>query len=663
MTNDIAAIETVLIALNKLDPDPKNVRKTYSKEGVAELAGTIRADGFRLLQNIIVRKADKKGRFFVTAGGRRLAALTLLAEAGEIARDFPVECKVRDGSDATEVSLIENSFREGMNPVDEYEAFRVMAEEGKAIADIAIRFATTETIVKRRLALARVSPVLLALYREEQMTFEQLSAFTLSDDHDRQVEVWNNLPSWNRSAHTIRAAIQSEALKASDKRIKFIGGLEAYEAAGGSVRRDLFDQTNSGYATDLALVEKLVAAKLEAEAEQLRSEGWKWVECANALPDDAHRMRRIYPQAVDLTTEQQAELDALDAEYTELTAIFEAEEADDVTEVRFEEVGNRMEELRSLGEAYRPEDIERAGCYVSMDYYGNLLIERGLIRPDDMKVEASATGNEEQDDEGKDETGVRIASEPEPAFAMSAALVQELSAQKTAAIRAELAHNPDIALVAVVHALLLSTFLPYSADNTCLDLRVTSEALGNSIKDPASAKGIQTMDSLRDNHGHTIPGDPADLWGWCIERTQGELLELLAFVAATSVNAVQFGHYARSRQRAHADRMAQALKMDMSQWFEPTAANYFSRISKTGIEQALTEAKGADFASGVSAMKKADAAAYAERQIAGTGWLPAPIRIAAVSPQEADEAHDVDEDAIDDAGDDAMSPAFPEAAE
>lgn len=112
MTDTQAAIETFFVSLNKLDADPRNVRKTYTKEGIAEMAATIRADGYRLLQNIVVRKGDKRGRFFVTAGGRRLAALTLLAEAGEIAKDYPVECKKRNGVDATEISLIENTSRE-----------------------------------------------------------------------------------------------------------------------------------------------------------------------------------------------------------------------------------------------------------------------------------------------------------------------------------------------------------------------------------------------------------------------------------------------------------------------------------------------------------------------------------------------------------------------
>jgi ParB family chromosome partitioning protein len=295
MTDTHAETETIIVALNKLDLDPLNVRKTYATDGIQEMAATIRSDGYRILQNLIVRKGDKRGRFYVIAGGRRLAALNLLAEAGEISKDFPVECKERSAEEATEISLIENMQREAMHPVDEYEAFRVMADAGKSVEDIAARFGTTEVMVRKRLALARVAPALLDLYRSEEISFQLLTAFTVSDDHEKQIEVWNSLPSYGRDARSIRAALQAEAVKATDKRMKFLGGIEAYEAAGGAVKRDLFDTQNSGYALDVALVEKLVMGRLETEADRLRAEGWKWVECVGELPQAAHRMSRVYP--------------------------------------------------------------------------------------------------------------------------------------------------------------------------------------------------------------------------------------------------------------------------------------------------------------------------------------------------------------------------------
>ncbi|WP_323131138.1 ParB/RepB/Spo0J family partition protein [Sinorhizobium medicae] len=677
MTDTSTATETFFAPLNKLDSDPLNMRKTYTKEGIEEMAATIRTDGYRILQNLIVRKGDKRGRFYVIAGGRRLDALNLLAEAGEIAKDFAVECKERNAADATEISLIENMQREAMHPVDEYEAFRVMADAGKSVEDIAARFGTTEVMVRKRLALARVAPALLALFRSEDMSFQLLTAFTVCDDHEKQLEVWNSLPSYSRDARSIRAALQAEAVKATDKRMMFIGGIEVYETAGGAVKRDLFDTHNSGYALDVALVEKLVAERLEAEADKLRAEGWKWVECVSELPQAAHRMSRIYPQDVPMIDAQRAKLDALEEEYTEPAEQIEAGVADDEAEIRAEAIDVEMAALGNAVEAYEPADLVKAGCYVLMDYYGGLSIERGLVRPEDEAKEApddhdgATDGEGEGGDEGAPSRATAPTKAPEPTFTLSAAMTQELTAQKTAAIRAELAHNPDVALTAVVHSMLMSLFNPYGGirEDTCLEVKVTSEKLETSIKDAASCKALATMNDLKENYGHAIPCNPNDLWDWCLEQPQSTRLDLLAYAAARSVNALQLAHYERKRQRDHADRLAQALAIDMTQWFEASADSYFGRVSKTGIEQAITEAKGADFAAGVSSMKKADAAAYAQRQLAGTGWLPALVRIAPTAEQqhermEGASGYEADECPFDlDDAPEAEDYHFPDAAE
>ncbi|WP_461513052.1 hypothetical protein [Rhizobium mongolense] len=93
-------------------------------------------------------------------------------------------------------------------------------------------------------------------------------------------------------------------MKANDKRIRFIDGIDVYETARGAVKRDLFDEQNSGYALDVALVERLVLEKLEAEAEKLRADGWKWVECVCEFPQESHYMSRVYPKDVPLTDKQ-----------------------------------------------------------------------------------------------------------------------------------------------------------------------------------------------------------------------------------------------------------------------------------------------------------------------------------------------------------------------
>ncbi|QPB24524.1 ParB/RepB/Spo0J family partition protein [Rhizobium sp. 007] len=630
--------EIITIALNKLDADPKNVRKAYSAEGVEALAANIREDGYRLLQNLVVRKGEKKGRYFVTAGGRRLAALNLLAKAGEIAKDFPVECKEREGEIATEISLAENILREDMHPLDQYEAFDALAKQGKDVADIAARFGTTEIIVRKRLALARVSPVLLQLYRDEDMSFAQLSAFTISDDHERQVTVWNALPSWNRDAHSIRRALTEEMIAATDKRVQFIGGLAAYEEAGGAVKRDLFDDRNAGYATDAALVEKLVAEKLEATASNVRAEGWKWVECSPTAPAGYHAMKRHYPEAIALSEEDQAALDAAQTEYDELAELIENGVADDEAETKLTEVEKRIDALNARTEGYSPEALEQAGTLVFLDYYGRLAIERGLVKPDENAE------MEDRDDDGEGHPSGKGTEAPKvPSINHSAALIEDLTAHKTAALRIELANNPEVALVAVVHAMLLRVAYPYNTEQSALQLSLTYERLEPSIKDAESCKGLAAFNDLADNYGHHLPGNPADLFDWLLEQPQDSVLSLLAFGAAHAVNAVEKKFTDRKKGIEQANQLGHALKVHMSDWFETTGDSYFKHVNRTTIELVVAEAKGGEAELSVrAATKKSEAVTIADRLVNGSGWLPAPVRIS--SPEQIDEGKSSAED-------------------
>ncbi|MDX0377553.1 chromosome partitioning protein ParB [Sinorhizobium meliloti] len=632
--------DIITVALSKLDADPSNVRKTYSAEGIEALAANIRADGYRLLQNLVVRKGDKKGRYFVVAGGRRLAALKLLAEAGEIAKDYPVECKEREGEIATEISLAENVMREEMHPVDQYAAFEALAKQGKDIADIAARFGTTETIVRKRLALARVSPILLQQFRDEDMSFSQLSAFTVSDDHQRQVTVWNLLPSWSRDPHSIRRALTEEMIPATDKRVQFIGGLEAYEEAGGSVKRDLFDDRSAGYATDAALVERLVAEKLETAAATVRAEGWKWVECSATAPAGYHAMKRHYPEALPLSEEDQAALDAAQVEYDELAEVIESGMADDEAEAKLSDLEKRIDTLNARSEAYSSEALEQAGTLVFLDYCGRLAIERGFVKPGEVE----AAGDENEDGEGLPSAS-GPAKPKAPSISHSAALIEDLTAHKTAALHIELANNPDVALVAVVHAMLLRVAYPYNSEQSALQLSLTHERLEPSMKDAESSKGLSAFNDLADNYGHHLPGNPADLFDWLLEQPQDMVLMLLAFGAAHSVNAVEKKFTDRKKGIEQANQLGRALKVHMPDWFETTGDSYFKHVNRTTIELAVAEARGSEAELSVrAAAKKSEAVTIADRLVAGTGWIPAPVRIAPAEPEQELEAESIAED-------------------
>ncbi len=236
------------IPLNKLIPSPANVRKTGAAEGIEELAASIAAHG--LLQNLTVRPG-KGGKFEVIAGGRRLAALKLLAKGGTLTKDAPISCVMREGEDAGEISLAENIIRVPMHPADQFDAFKAMADQGKGPEEIAARFGCTPAVVRQRLKLATVSPRLMATYREGEMNLDQLMAFTVSDDHAAQEAAWFGQPS--QSPFSIRRALTATQVEADDALALFVG-IEAYAAAGGHINRDLFQPEHEGYLTDPGLV-------------------------------------------------------------------------------------------------------------------------------------------------------------------------------------------------------------------------------------------------------------------------------------------------------------------------------------------------------------------------------------------------------------------------
>jgi ParB family chromosome partitioning protein len=380
-----------MIPLNRLIPSPANVRKTGTGTGVEELAASIAAHG--LLQNLQVRPA-KGGKFEVAAGGRRLAALKLLAQRKQMSRLAEIACNVLDDEDAGEISLAENIIRVPMHPADQFDAFKALADIGKGAEEIAGRFGCSAAVVRQRLKLATVSPRLMELYREGDMNLDQLMAFTVSDDHEAQEAAWFEQPSHSPSA--IRRTLTAAQVEADDRLALFVG-VEAYVAAGGQVNRDLFQTDHQGYLTDPALLNRLVTERLQAEADSLRAEGWAWVEAAPDLGwDTMRRFGRAEPQRVPLSEAEAEELDRLGGEYDALVEQHGDDPEPEIAE-QLEAISARIDALSEGNKFWTPEDKARSGAIVSIDHDGTLAVERGLIRPEDRQQEPDSADAEEDE--------------------------------------------------------------------------------------------------------------------------------------------------------------------------------------------------------------------------------------------------------------------------
>ncbi len=280
------------IPLDKLALHEGNVRQIKAGVSLESLAADIERRG--LLQSLSVRPilneaSEETGSYAVQAGGRRLRALQLLVKQKKLAKNAPVPCIVRSEGFVEADSLAENTEREALHPLDQFRAFKALADKGEGEETIAAAFSVSAHVVKQRLRLAKASPALLQAYEDDQITLDQLMAFCLSDDHDRQEQVFDAIQKqWNKGADAIRRMLTEKTVHAGDRRAIFVGA-DAYKAAGGVIIRDLFDEDDGGWLQDVPLLERLVSEKLAAEAEAIKAEGWGWVEAAVARCASASR--------------------------------------------------------------------------------------------------------------------------------------------------------------------------------------------------------------------------------------------------------------------------------------------------------------------------------------------------------------------------------------
>jgi len=592
------------IELSKLVPSKANVRRTGKTERIEELAASISAHG--LLQNLTVRPVEKE-RFEVVAGGRRLAALKLLAKRKEWAKDAPVPCQIIDSDNLTEISLAENALQCPMHPADQYEAFAELHRQEMSVEDIAARFGVSPKIVTQRLKLGAVSPKLMKAYRAGDMNLEQLSAFAITDDHSLQERVWKEL-GYNKSRHAILEALNDGQVSTDDRRALYVGA-EAYLAAGGHITHDLFDEEGGGYMSDAALLNRSATEKLAIEAEAVSAEGWKWVAVELAFDYGmAAGMRRIYPEQRELTEEEDNRVNALEAQYETLCDEAGEEESEKL-QGWLSDIDREIASIRG-DDVYAPEDRAIAGVFVSLGSDGQTRIERGFVRREDDPRKG-----------GKAEDGTGSESGKTSKDDLPARLVAELTAYRTVALANELAQQPGLALTAVVHALAIQTFYPSADGASCLKLNAKKAYLqphAEKIADNQAMIDIEARDAAWEKR---LPEDPADLWGFILTLLESERLELLAHCISLTLDAVRTPIGSADSQR-HVDTLATALNLDMAVYWQPTAAGYFGRIAKQHILQAVREGVSPQAAENIAKLKKPAMAERAEKLLSGKGWLP-----------------------------------------
>lgn len=603
------------IPLNKLVPSARNVRHQSDPAADAELKADIEARG--LLQNLIVTAVKKPRRCFAVEGGeRRRRQLTELAGEGKLAQNFPVPCLVLEdiGTNVAEASLAENFQRLALNPADECLAFQHFIDQGSDVEGVARRFGLTVRFVEGRLRLAGLAPVIFEALGRGDISLDLAKAYASTPDQDRQAYVFEQMAHSYNGAHpdSVRRMIAQATVAASDPRARFVGE-EAYVAAGGRVERDLFSDDDSSRWVDVALLERLATEKLDALAAETAAEsGFAWVR--PSLDSfigwqQTEGLERLVLEPPPLSDEERQQVDALEAQASDQIAILEDESSTDAereaAETEVVRLDRAMEAITDkppeIDDALRP----TVGTFLVLGRDGRPRLHDAFFVEKPVSI-GGAGAAEDSGDADED---------PAPARrGFSQRLTDELAIQRRDILALHVGADPDFALD-------LAIFL-------MVDRRGHGERRGSSLTaarpvDPAT--GFRTPDAPA-----TIALAQAEAAldrSWTEGATLAERFDLFRGLDAEA-RAAWLGHAVAGTLEASLgasgssacalhDHLGRLLGIDVARWWRPTAANFFDRVSKPAMFEALTEIEGPALAVRYASSKKAELASTCERICTG----------------------------------------------
>lgn len=634
------------IPLAKLVPSKRNVRRRSDAAADAQLRADIEARG--LLQNLIVTANKKpRGTFAVEAGGRRHAALKALADEGKLAADYAVPCLVLDdlGSVVAEASLAENFQKLALNPADECLAFQHFMEAGSDVEGVARRFGVTVRFVEGRLRLASLAPVVFQALADGEITLDIAKAYATTPDRERQAHVFDQMSRGYGGAHpdSIRRMMTQATVSAADPRARLVGEA-AYLAAGGRIDRDLFADDASTRWLDIAILERLANEKMDEAAETFKAEtGYAWVRPTLDRYVDWQQtegLERVELEPASLTDSEQEQVSALEAQAADKIALLEDEASSDedraLAETELETIEKAVEAITDkppvLDEALRPQ----VGAFLVLGPDGaprlhqTLYVERTLQDPEEL-------------DEADNEAGE---SAPR-AVGLSQRLTDELAIQRRDILAVHVAADPDFALDLAIF-LMVDRKSGHGVERygSSLSARPPQEpvigfktpeapaTLARVEADQVLDRSWMTHDTAEARFDAFRALGPDERAAWLGHAVAGSLE---ASVAGTGTGGCRFH-----------DHLGGLLGIDVAAWWRPTAANFFDKVTKPVMFDALAEIDGPALAARYGNAKKADLAGTCEKICAGDfigevstkqaarAWLPAAMRFAPEGARQAD---------------------------
>lgn len=622
---------------------PKNVRAntTYATGSIDGLAASIAALG--LLQSLVVQQLDD-GTYGVLAGRRRMLAIQQLATTGGVEPAFKVPCKViaKDVDHVTALSLAENTMQEPMNPLDEYEAFASMIEEGETIDGIATTFGTVTRTVKERLRYGKVHEGIRAAVRSETITLDVMKAYAIHPCQETQKRVFDGfmLEPTTHSTWAVRGTLAKQDIRADDPLAVLV--MDRYRERGGEMIVALFDEDTVLKNRDLA--ETIRDEILMEKAEEVRAaHGFKWCE-TRAQFDFAEigTYGRIRTAPFDLDEKAETRLGEIAERLDVIAGLLEegqhAEIDHDALNTEYETL---EEEADTLQTGYLPEQAAHAGVVVSLYRDNSFHIVAGLVRAEDYSAlnppeeEAPADSGAEGD---ADDAETIVSTPPRPAVsapsmnatvvgsiggttpkadplsaeAMSAALRGDLGVERAYILQSALAGDADLARDVLIYRL-ASDMLPAMRAYDMNNIRATKGSRTHSRSEVVDASILRQIEDQQEaldlswSDASLAPGEQFRAFRALDDTAK---TTIMAFCVAATVDP----HLADNRpgRTSFMEAVAADAIEDIRTVWKPTADNYWSRVTRDHMLALLKSFGMAQEAEAQRTVKKGTLAKYME---------------------------------------------------
>ncbi|HML28774.1 MAG TPA: ParB/RepB/Spo0J family partition protein [Hyphomicrobium sp.] len=581
---DLQHGEQILVPFNKLRASKELNARQVSNEGIDELAETIAQKG--LIQPLVVRQGEK-GTHDVYEGARRFKALGKLVKEGRIPRTAKIPCSCRDEDDiaALETSLMANTVRLPMHPVDQYVVFDRLSELGRSDEEIAARFGISARTVKQHLALGRLAPSIRDAWKKDKISADVAKAFARHGN----VEVQESLCEKLRKEHGgYRFGVHQVANALSDQRVPLAAcfpikviGIDAYLAAGGKISDDLFDDQK--YIDDVPLAQKLVDDKVAEKCAELLADGW-----AFAMPGSEVQHKFGYGWESWDNVKDMPPDDPFDIAAAFDPSIWSADEK------------------------------AASGCIVEILSSGEFHVNAGMISPRAAANKALNAYDDEDDEEIEDEAdfddpatiGADASDDDEAdGSGISATLMRSLTEALTLAASDAIRRQPDVALRAAV---------------ACLMTRAGSGGYPVKLTTNGWPENARPLPASKVNFANTF-----------IELAKASREDLLINFGCLLGDALDLRSFGSAGPNEHDKALIGALDGGMftaEARKRFNAADYFTRIKKALVLDAIDEMREGGFGDGLApedvlaGMKKSELASAAADLAIKCGWLPDELR-------------------------------------